>query len=404
VITRRGWAVLAASATLGVAGRLLGLGELYGLAGAGLGLMLAGLIVTRQGTNRVALQRRITPKRVHVGSPWRVELIATNNGTLRSPLLSVSTTFASGQRYARFMLAPLDANASVEAAFRLPTDKRGVFTLGPLLVERSDIFSLVARRTTPVPATKLTVYPRIDDVTSMDGVGVADPLAEMHGPRRIGSSGGDFYALVEYEQGDDLRRVHWPSVARTGELMIRQDETPWRGRTTVIVDIRSEMHDDDSFEDALSAAASVVVAGGARNGLVRLVTTGSYDSGFGAGHAHVDHLLEVLALAKPKPGELGALAALRGVAKRNSATGATRGGPCVITTSRGVRELGPFLTRDEHAVGVVFTFGDEKLPSKDRGRRRQVLTVPVNSRGFATAWANRVVPGGRRRPAVRSSR
>ena len=399
MITRRGWVALAASATLAVAGRLVGLGELYGLAGAGLALVLAGLLLTRRGTNRVVLQRRITPNRVHVGSPWRVELIATNTGTLRSPLLAVSTTFASGQRYARFLLAPLAPEARVEAGFRLPTDRRGVFTLGPLVVERSDVFGLVARRTNAMPATKLTVFPRIDHVASMDGVGVADPLADMHGPRRIGSSGGDFYALVEYEQGDDLRRVHWPSVARTGELMIRQDETPWRGRTTVIVDMRSDVHDADSFEDALSAAASVIVAGGARNGLVRLVTTAPYDSGYGAGHGHVDHLLEVLALAKPTKGEAGGLAALRGATKRGGATGATRGGPCVVTTSRGARELGSFLTRDENAVGVVFTFGDEQLPGGTQ-RRRRVVSVPVNSRGFAVAWANRATPGARRRRTI----
>ena len=31
-----------------------------------------------------------------------------------------------------------------------------------------------------------------------------------------------------YQEGDDLRRIHWPSVARTGELMIRQDESSKR--------------------------------------------------------------------------------------------------------------------------------------------------------------------------------
>ena len=31
--------------------------------------------------------------------------------------------------------------------------------------------------------------------------------------------------MRQYQEGDDLRRIHWPSVARTGELMIRQDES-----------------------------------------------------------------------------------------------------------------------------------------------------------------------------------
>jgi uncharacterized protein (DUF58 family) len=390
VITRRGIAVLAASVAFVVAGRIIGLGELYGLAGAGVGLVVAGFVVSR-ARHAVVVTRVITPARVHVGSPWRVELQAENRGRRRSPLLAVSTTFSAAQRYARFSLAPLEPGGRASAAFRLPTDRRGVFTLGPVLVERADMFGLVSRKVEAAPSAKLTVYPRVDDVVSPDGVGMADPLAEVTGPRRVGAQGGDFFALVDYEQGDDLRRVHWPSVARTGRLMIRQDETPWRGRTTVVVDLRSEVHTADSFEDALSAAASVLAAGGVRNGLVRLVTTGRFDSGFGAGRAFLDRLLEVLALAEPQTaGKRGGLAALGGSTRRTAA-GAAREGPCIITTTRGSRELGPLLARDAHAVGVVFTVDDKKPPASLRRGARTVV-VPTGTRAFAPAWRARLNP------------
>lgn len=397
MVTRRGMAVIAASVAIGVAGRLLGLGEFYGLAAGGLGLVVAALILTRRRGEEVAVSRNISPSRVHVGSPWRVEITAVNRGSRKSPLLSVSTTFSAGQRYARFVLAPLETGAKADAAFRLPSERRGVFTLGALIVERSDIFGLVARRTEAAPPTQLTVYPRIDNVTSLDGVGVSDPLAEVTGPRRVGATGGDFFALTEYQQGDDMRRVHWPSVARTGRLMIRHEETPWRGRTTVVLDMRADVHSDDSFEDALSAAASVLVAGGARNGLIRLVTTGPFDSGFGAGRMHLDHLLEILALAEPqRTGQPGGLAALAGAARRTSAASAAREGPCVITTSRASRELGPFISRDPNAVGVIFAFDEDRLPAGNR-RGNQLVSIPVNSREFGLAWAARSPSRSRRK-------
>ncbi|MEY2425604.1 MAG: hypothetical protein QOI61_1176, partial [Actinomycetota bacterium] len=340
--------------------------------------------------------RVITPTRVHVDMAWRVELRATNRGRRRSSLLAISTTFSSGQRYARFALAPLAPGESAVAAFRLPTDRRGVFMLGPLLVERADIFGLVSRRTEAAPATKLTVYPRVDDVSAPDGVGVTDPLADLHGPRRVGATGGDFFALTEYEQGDDLRRVHWPSVARTGRLMIRQEEAPWRGRTTVVLDLRAEVHTPESFEDVLSAAASVLLAGGVRSGLVRLVTTGPFDSGFGAGRVFLDHLLDVLALAEPQEDAAkGSFAALGSVKRRTSASSAAREGPCVITTSRGVRELGPFMSRDSHAVGVVFAIEGDRVAGAAR-RRGGVVTIPVNTRGFGAAWWAMTAPSRRK--------
>ena len=69
--------------------------------------------------------------------------------------------------------------------------------------------------------------------------------------------GDEFLTLREYELGDDLRRVHWRSTARTGELMIRQDEARWRSRAAVVLDVQPGGHDAESFEVAVEAAASV---------------------------------------------------------------------------------------------------------------------------------------------------
>ena len=45
---------------------------------------------------------------------------------------------------------------------------------------------------------------------------------------RIGRS-----KLAEIETRiDDLRRVHWRSTARVGELMVRREEQPWESRAT----------------------------------------------------------------------------------------------------------------------------------------------------------------------------
>jgi uncharacterized protein (DUF58 family) len=73
----------------------------------------------------------------------------------------------------------------------------------------------------------------------------------------VSDLGDEFVTLREYQVGDDLRRVHWRSTARTGELMIRQDEARWRSRAAVVLDVTSGAHDAESFEVAVEAAASV---------------------------------------------------------------------------------------------------------------------------------------------------
>ena len=74
--------------------------------------------------------------------------------------------------------------------------------------------------------------------------------------------------MRSYQEGDDLRRIHWPSVARTGELMIRQNETSKRANGLVFLDNREAAlgrSHATAFERAVSCAASVGVLL-ARNG------------------------------------------------------------------------------------------------------------------------------------------
>ena len=78
--------------------------------------------------------------------------------------------------------------------------------------------------------------------------------------------------------------------------MVRQNELPWQGRTTVLLDVRDAAHHGDSIEVAVSAAASIVAATARRQDLVRLVTTGGSDSDYAPGTDHVHAIMEHLAV------------------------------------------------------------------------------------------------------------
>ena len=80
--------------------------------------------------------------------------------------------------------------------------------------------------------------------------------------RNLFRTGEEFYTMRQYQQGDDLRRIHWPSVARSGELMIRQDESSRRSNALVFVDTRMGAIGQERsvpFEKAISVAASIGV-------------------------------------------------------------------------------------------------------------------------------------------------
>lgn len=279
-----------------VTGRLLGLVELYVLATGGLTLAVLALVSVRVAPVTLSTERVLHPAKVHAGTDSRVEVVVQNRSGRRLPALTVRDPFDRGRRQARFLLASLADHEVARAAYRLPTNQRGVFRVGPLEVTKSDSFGLAATTRAVAAAAELTVYPRVDVVAALPQTRGHDPLAGADHPTALGVGGEDFYGLRAYEMGDDLRRVHWPSTARQGELMIRQHEMPWQGRATVVLDVRAAVHTTESLELAVSAAASIVTACFRRGSLVRLVSTDGVDSGFSAGSDHVEAIMERLAV------------------------------------------------------------------------------------------------------------
>lgn len=302
MLTRRGRMMLLGSVVLLASGRVLAMVELYMLAAAALGMVAAAVALVRLSSFSVTASRELRPARVHAGSASRVELAVQNLGPRRSPVLAARDPFDGGQRAASFLVAPLAPAETARAAYRLPTDQRGVFELGPLELRRGDPFGLAEASVQAAPATALTVFPHVDHIDAPALTRGHDPHAGTDHATALAPTGEDFYGLREYEQGDDLRRVHWKATARLDKLMIRQDQIPWQGRATVVLDLRQRVHSPASLEVAVSAAASIVSACARRRSLLRLVTT-SVDSGFGAGAAHLDAILEQLAVAGPDADE-----------------------------------------------------------------------------------------------------
>ena len=294
MLTRAGWTVAGIAAGMLVAGRLLGAVELYVLGGVAGALLLLSALWTGLARLRVDVTRQLHPPRVHAGSPSRVDLRVENLGRRRSPVLGLLDA-VSGTRGAQLAVGPLGPGDTASAAYRLPTERRGILRVGPLEVVMADAFGLTRLTLPATGVTELTVYPHVDEVPPIPLAGGDDPMAGAEHPDVLRRSGDDFYALRPYVVGDDLRRVHWPSTARHDDLMVRQDELPWQGRATVLLDLRTTTTDPDGLELAISAAASLVTASARRQDLIRLVTSDGSDSGFAAGHAHIESILEHLA-------------------------------------------------------------------------------------------------------------
>ena len=275
-LTNRGWSLCGAAAALLVGARVLGVEELAMLAAAAFLVVVVAVVRVRRHALRISAERVLRPARAEAGANARADLTVMNLGTRTTPVLGATDAFDGGRRVARFLVPPLAPGETADAAYRLPTTRRGIYTIGPLTLSVHDAFGVVQTNLTLAGDDRFVVYPRVDDVLPLPGAASREARMGSMQASRV-PVGLDFFGLREYEVGDDLRRVHWRSTARTGELMLRQDEMPWESRTTILLDTRPSTHHGESFERAVEIAASLATAMCRGRRQVRFMTTGGLD-------------------------------------------------------------------------------------------------------------------------------
>ncbi len=272
-LTRRGWSALGAATGLATAGRMLGVLELWIIAVALVALLAAGVVWALLERPGLRVRRSLRPAVARVDDPARAELHVHNPSARPTPDFDVTELIGDGAAV-RVGFGSLGPGAGASAAYTLPTDRRGVHRLDPASVTVADPFGLVSRTGPSGPGSTFAVGPRVHAIaappsTSEPRSGTRPPAHAVAGR----AAAGDFRGLREYESGDDIRMVHWPTTARSPGLMVRQDQPEDRSLVAVAVDVRPGAHDAASFEILCEVVASVAAAAQAAGQEVRALTT-----------------------------------------------------------------------------------------------------------------------------------
>ncbi|OLR95454.1 DUF58 domain-containing protein [Actinokineospora bangkokensis] len=165
----------------------------------------------------------------------------------------------------------LEPGSATSVEYPIPTERRGVLEIGPLTLLRLGPAGLAVARTEVGGVVEVRVVPRVLPVRGLPsgvrrGVVGAD--------ERVERGGTDLVGLREYVPGDDLRRLHWATSARTGTLMVREDADPARPHLVVLLDDAAAAYPDPvAFEHAVECAASLLTAAARDGNPGRLLTT-----------------------------------------------------------------------------------------------------------------------------------
>ena len=270
-----------------------------------IGVLLAALpivaaVITGASRYRISCRRVLQPARVPVGSSAQVHLRLQNAARLPSSALLVEDRlpYTLGSR-PRFILRRIEPNGHRRVAYRIRSEHRGRYEIGPLTLRSADPLGLFELSRSFTAQHTLTVVPRVQPLPPTRLGALWSGRGEGHAAYAA-AAGEEDIGVREYRHGDDLRRIHWRATAHHGELMVRREERTWHSQCTILIDSRQSSHRGTgpaaSYEWAVSAGASTAVHLLNQGYHVRLST------GTGTGLIPAedqDTVLDALAVVKP---------------------------------------------------------------------------------------------------------
>ncbi len=331
---------------------------------------------------------RVAPPSCSVGEQVPVTLTLGNTGALPKFSLRVRDRLpkwaraANGEPPPLLQLWPGEAG---QTTYLLEAARRGLCVLGPAQALSTDPLGFFDYAQTLPGTTEVLVYPQVLPVRrlALDGAG-AWGTREMDNAAARGG-GLDFHGVREYRQGDELRRVHWRTTARTGTLAVMEYTQGQASDVLIALDMNANAYahtgegGDSALEYAITLTATLCDAL-LREGYVARLLLASLPNGPLVLHdrSEMPRLLEMLARA-----DADAAQSLAEVLQRH-AEEAARGATLVFITPAAsdpalATALAEWGARGARRLGLALdgpSFQTENNGARGRRRGSSVSTTP----------------------------
>ena len=231
--------------------------------------VMSGLILALLGIATVSVRRNLRGIRVdrpklepvQAGDVLSIRFNLHNDTGQQKSLIQVIDALPPGLGTPHLsVVEALPARRSVEVQYDLMTQRRGVYRWQRLQLRTGAPLGLVwGRRTCQVNAVAI-VHPRVLSLACcplIDRFGTDRSLQQLSNRIPNAATSGQTRSLRPYRWGDSTRLIHWRTSARLGELRVRELETFTSGQSIVIALDSAKSWDPESFEQAVTVAATL---------------------------------------------------------------------------------------------------------------------------------------------------
>jgi uncharacterized protein (DUF58 family) len=242
------------SLALIVAGALFGLSTLY-VPAIALGLLALGAVAWVGASARGARVHPVPgPPTIEEGKPYPLRL-RVDWGRAPPPGGELNHSGLRGP-------VPVGPGSHPEVTAELRFTRWGPTEIDPATLAVHDPLHLHRRQVEGSPGPRVLVLPRVEPVLApAEGAGPGTGLSSGRVGSRAGGRGGapiepEIDGLQPWHPGTPASRIHWASLARTGELLERSLTGGGDSSPLVVLD-RSRGADPESLLSAVRAAASL---------------------------------------------------------------------------------------------------------------------------------------------------
>lgn len=252
-MTPRGKLVLALGLVTYVVAWLFGAKVLYP---AATGLVLAPLGArawVRLAGGPITLRRRAGRGALLEGDDIWVTLEAVPQARVPPPSLAIRERLKRLGEHETALRPDRRAHRGTYVLERVPRGRYDVVEAHAMI---ADPFGLACAEVDLAPGGSLVVYPRLVELPGL----FSESGAHAQDGRRLllrRPSGFDLHSVREYERGESLRKVHWRTTARRGQLMVKELEDAPRDEIAIVLDADATAV-GDSFDVQVRAAGSIL--------------------------------------------------------------------------------------------------------------------------------------------------
>jgi len=200
---------------------------------------------------RIEYKRRLSHDHVFFGEEIVFEIEVANRKPLplawlriedelpeRVTLLKGKATQTMDDRVTLNNIFPIGMYRRVKRRFPIKCDQRGVFYFGPTRIRSGDLFGFFRRELLIDKLDYLLVYPRLVPLEKL-GIISQQLFGDIRLKQHLFQDPVLTAGVREYRSGDSLKRIHWKSTARIGELQTKLYEPTTTVDISLFLDVRT---------------------------------------------------------------------------------------------------------------------------------------------------------------------